>query len=261
VRRDPPDRYVFNFRASYAEETAAVVQYLIKVRKLRPAQIAVFAQQDAYGDDGFAGVLRAMRALGTNDESTILRIGYQRNTMDVDAAVAQLQKSKSQIKAVVMVSTYRAAARFIEKTRDLDPNMLYTNVSFVGSTALANELALLGSKYAKGVIVTQVVPAVDGHSSVVLGYRSALERFFPGEAPDYVSLEAFIAANVLIEAMKRAGPRLDVEQLVNSMENLRDLDLGLGTPISFGPSEHQAMHKVWATQLDEAAHYQPFELQ
>jgi ABC-type branched-subunit amino acid transport system substrate-binding protein len=63
LRRDPPDRYVFNYRASYAEETYAVVRYLVKVRGLRPDQIAVFAQQDAYGDAGFEGVAKAMRAL------------------------------------------------------------------------------------------------------------------------------------------------------------------------------------------------------
>ena len=82
-----------------------------------------------------------------------------------------------------MVPAYRAAARFIEKTRDLYPSMIYTSVSFVGSTALANELMLLGQKYATGVIVTQVVPAVDGHSSVVLDYKSALSKYFPGEPP------------------------------------------------------------------------------
>ena len=63
LRRDPPDRYVFNYRASYAEETYAAVRYLVKVRKLKPEQIAVFAQQDSYGDSGYAGVEKAMRAL------------------------------------------------------------------------------------------------------------------------------------------------------------------------------------------------------
>ena len=182
LRSDPPDRYVFNYRASYAEETDAVVRYLVKVRRLKPEQIAVFAQQDAYGDAGFAGVAKAMRSLRGGDESTILRLNYKRNTVDVDEAVAQLQKSRIPIKAVIMVPTYRAAARFIEKTRDLYPSMIYTSVSFVGSTALASELMLLGQKYATGVIVTQVVPAVDGHSSVVLDYKSALAKYFPGEA-------------------------------------------------------------------------------
>jgi ABC-type branched-subunit amino acid transport system substrate-binding protein len=260
LRSDPPDRYVFNYRASYAEETSAVVHYLVKVRRLKPNQIAVFAQQDAYGDAGFAGVTKAMRSLG-GDASTILRLNYQRNTVDVDEAVEQLKKSHIPIKAVIMVPAYRAAAKFIEKTRDAYPSMIYTSVSFVGSTALASELMLLGKRYANGVIVTQVVPALDGHSSLVLDYKSALAKYFAGEAPDYVSLEGYVMANVLIAALKRNGPQVDTERLVETLENLHDLDIGLGTPVSFSRSEHQGVHKVWATQLDEAGHYQPIDLQ
>jgi len=266
LRKDPPDRYVFNYRASYAEETAAVVYYLVKVRRLRPNQIAVFAQQDAYGDAGFVGVAKAIRSLG-GDDGAILRLNYQRNTVDVDEAVAQLQshnnsnRGRNPIKAVIMVPTYRAAAAFIKQTRDRYPNMIYTSVSFVGSTALANELMLLGKRYAAGVIVTQVVPELDGYSSLVLNYKSALAKYFPGEAPDYVSLEGYVAANVLIAALKRNGLQLDIERLVDTLENLRDLDIGLGTPVSFSGYDHQGVHKVWATQFDESGHYQSIDLQ
>ena len=174
---------------------------------------------------------------------------------------SKLKKSRIPIRAVIMVPAYRAAAKFIEKTRDLYPSMIYTSVSFVGSTALANELMLLGKRYANGVIVTQVVPALDGHSSLVLDYKSALAKYFAGEAPDYVSLEGYVMANVLIAALKRNGPQLDTEKLVETLENLHDLDIGLGTPVNFSRSEHQGMHKVWATQLDETGHYQPIDLQ
>ena len=208
----------------------------------------------------FAGVAKAMRTLRV-DETRILRLGYQRNTVDVEEAVTQLQKSHVPIKAVIMVPTYRAAARFIEKTRDLYPDMIYASVSFVGSTALANELMLLGKRYATGVIVTQVVPVVDGHSSLVLNYKSALGKYFPGETPDYVSLEGYVAANVLIAGLQRTGRQLDTEKLVNSFENLHNLDIGLGTPVNFGQSEHQAIHKVWGSQLDETGHYQPLDLE
>ncbi len=266
LRSDPPDRYVFNYRASYAEETAAVVNYLAKVKRLSPEQIAVFAQQDAYGDAGFTGVEKAIRSLRGGNDSPILRLNYQRNTVDVDDAVAQLQQVQQQknrlpIKAVIMVPTYRAAAKFIEKTRDLYPDMIYTSVSFVGSTALANELMLLGKKYATGVIVTQVVPALEGHSSLVLDYKSALAKYFPGEAPDYVSLEGYVDATVLIAALQQNGPQLDTEKLVAAFENLRDLDIGLGTPMTFSRSEHQGVHKVWGTQLDADGRYQPIDLQ
>jgi branched-chain amino acid transport system substrate-binding protein len=260
LRNDPPDRYVFNYRASYAEETDAVVRYLLKIRHLQPRQIAVFAQDDAYGDAGFAGVAKAYRALGLND-SAILRINYKRNTVDVDQAVNSLRLQKPAIKAVVMVATYRAAAKFIEKTHDLYPGMIYTNVSFVGSTELAEELTLLGPRFASGVIVTQVVPAVGGYSNAVLDYKNALAKYFPGEAPDYVSFEGYIAANVLIQGIKRAGPQLDTEKLIDTLENMRNLDLGLGTALNFGRSEHQASHKIWGTMIDNNGKYQPVELE
>jgi branched-chain amino acid transport system substrate-binding protein len=260
IRHDPPDRYVFNYRASYAEETDAAVRYFVKMRRIPPRQIAVFAQQDAGGDAGFAGVAKSFRSLGASD-SGILRLNYQRNTVDVDDAVNQLKAQKVPIKAVVMISAYRPAAKFIEKTRDLFPGMLYSNISFVGSTVLADELMLLGPRYAAGAIVTQVVPAVSGYSSIVLEYKNALAKYFPGEAADYVSLEGYVAANVLIEALKRTGPQLDTEKLIDVLENMRDLDLGLGTQLSFGRAEHQASHKIWGTALDETGKYQAIELE
>src|SRR6202795_2619328 len=260
LRNNPPDRYVFNYRASYAEETDAAVRYLVKLRRIPVRQIAVFAQQDTYGDSGFAGVAKAVRTLGVSD-SAIVRLNYKRNTVDVDDAVNQLKLQKPPIKAVVMVATYRAAAKFIEKTHDLFPGMLYTNVSFVGSTALADELMLLGPRYASGVIVTQVVPAVSGYSSIVLEYKNALAKYFPGEAPDYVSLEGYVAANVLIQGLKSTGPQLDTEKLIDVLENTRNFDLGLGANLGFGRAEHQASHKIWGTALDDNGKYQAIELE
>jgi hypothetical protein len=65
----------------------------------------------------------------------------------------------------------------------------------------------------------------------------------------------------MIAALKRNGPGLDGEKLVTTLENLRDLDIGLGTPVSFSRSEHQGVHKVWGTQLDATGHYQPMDLE
>jgi branched-chain amino acid transport system substrate-binding protein len=139
--------------------------------------------------------------------------------------------------------------------------MIFTNVSFVGSTALADELMLLGGRYAAGVIVTQVVPAVSSYSTAILEYKSALSKYFPGEAPDYVSLEGYVAGSVLAQALKRTGPQLDTERLVEGFEGLRNLDMGLGTLLTFGRGDHQGSHKVWGTQLDETGQYHSVELQ
>ena len=259
LRRDPPDRYVFNYRASYEEETSAAVRYLVKVRRVQPRELVVFAQQDAFGDSGFAGVSKAVRAL-PGDNPEVVRLSYQRNSIDVTDAVQQMRRLRPHPKAVVMVATYRAAAKFIEQTRDLFPGLVYTNVSFVGSTALADELTLLGSHFATGVVVTQVVPATSSYSTVILKYKAALEKYFPGEAPDYVSLEGYVEASVLIEALRRSGPHFDTESLVETLENMRNFDIGLGTTIGFTQSDHQGVHKIWGTAIDENGHYKPIDM-
>ncbi len=259
LRKDPPDRYVFNYRASYAEETAAAVRYLIEVRRIKPSEIAVFAQNDKYGDAGFEGVARTLRRY-RRDPNKILRVGYERNTADVHVAVNDILRSLPYLRAVVMVPTYRAAAQFISKLKDKGANLIFTSVSFVGSNALAEELMQLGKGYTEGVIVTQVVPLPDSKSSVVLRYQELLRKHAPGEKPDFVSLEGYIAGTLLIEALNRTGPELTTEALVNNLENIRGLDLGLGAQINYGQSEHQASHKIWGSMLDANGVYQSLEL-
>jgi len=92
---------------------------------------------------------------------------------------------------------------------------------------------LLGPRFTDSVIVTQTVPAVAGYSSVVIEYKEALAKYFPGDSPNYISLEGFISANVLIDALRRCGPQIDTERLIDILENTRNLDLGLGVPLGF----------------------------
>ncbi len=131
----------------------------------------------------------------------------------------------------------------------------------MGGFSLRDELMLVGGKYADGVIVTQLALAVDGYSSLILEYKTALAKYFGGEAPDYTSLEYYIAARILIEGLTRTGPQITTEKLVDALENLRDFDLGLGATINFSRSEHQGLHKVWGTQLTESGKFEPLDLQ
>lgn len=108
LRRDPPDRYVFNYRAGYAEEADAIVHYLVRNRRLRPQDIGVLTQQDAYGEAGWEGVTKAMRTLRGGVPGEVFRMSYNRNTVNVDEAIAQLRRQRPAIKAVVLVATFRA---------------------------------------------------------------------------------------------------------------------------------------------------------
>jgi eukaryotic-like serine/threonine-protein kinase len=277
LRKDPPDRYVFNYRASYQDETAKMIHYLLVVKRIDPRSIVVFAQHDAYGDAGYDGATKGIRKAGHADVD-LLRVDYERNTVDVDAAYKALLKyhnatvttrgpkgqeqihPRHPVKAVIMVSSYKAASRFIQKVKDAGLDALFLNVSFVGSNALADGLKELGPTYADGVIITQVVPHYDSGATGVIRYRESLKRFHPDQHPDFISLEGYIAAQLFAEGLRKAGRELDTEKLVDAFESIRDFDLGTGSVMSFGPSEHQASHKVWGTVMDPQGQFKTLDM-
>lgn len=248
LRKEPPDRYVFNFRPSYADETAAAVRWLVHQRRVDPRRIAVFAQEDEFGEAGLRGVTRQLASCGVED-TPVLRVGYRRNTDDVAGAVAALRERAAEVDAVVMVATYRAAAAFIRETQAAGLTLRYTNVSAADSTALGGSLAASGARPPREVLVTQVVPPLSSGSPLERRYLAALERYAPGERAGAVSLEAYVAGSLLVEGFRRAGRDVDTEKLVAALEGLRGLDLGLGTKLSFGAGKHQASHKVWGSLL------------
>jgi len=281
LRQDPPDRYVFNYRASYREETAATIRYLVQVQKVPIDQIVVFAQEDSFGDAGYDGVSKAVRQLGYASRD-VLRVGYKRNTSDVDAALAQVLKYhdrtepthvgsstevihvvKHPVKAVLMVATYRAASKFIQKMREV-PRLgkpIVFNVSFVGTEALADDLKSVAPSLCSNVYVTQVVPPFDSGATGVRRYRDALAKYQPQAQPGFVSLEGFIVGSTFVDALQRTGPVLTTERLVDTLEQFKDVDLGFGAQLSFSLSEHQGSHKVWGTRLDDQCRVLPADLE
>jgi ABC-type branched-subunit amino acid transport system substrate-binding protein len=260
LRKQPPDRYVFNFRPSYAEETSAAVRWLVRVRRVAPGRIAAFTQDDAFGESGFRGAAAQLRALGVDPER-ILRVRYRRNTADVSEAIAALRARARDVDAVVMVATYKAAAAFVRKARDAGLAFATTNVSAVDANALAEDLVASGPRYAKDVMVTQIVPLPTSRAAAVLRYQQALAASGVGEVPGFVTLEGWLVGNLLAEGLRRAGKDLDPEKLVAALEGIRDLDLGIGARLGFSPSEHQASHKVWGTTLQPDGSWRQIELE
>ncbi|MCA9553068.1 MAG: ABC transporter substrate-binding protein [Myxococcales bacterium] len=132
LRKDPPDRYVFNFRPSFEQEAAQGVGYLVSVRDFPVPvdNVAVFAEgedasgvPDAYGQEGVTAVKDALRAQGGNPANLVVAT-HTRNTSDVTPAVGAMLKWLSSGRSpndngsisasIVLVSTARPAAAFVK---------------------------------------------------------------------------------------------------------------------------------------------------
>ena len=254
LRNDPPDRYVINFRASYGEEIAAMFDALIDIAGLKPEEIAFFTQRDSYGDGGFTLGLNTLQSHGLKDTRAVLHVGYERNTLAVEGAVADLLMAEKPPRAVVMVGAYAPCAKFVRLCRDSDLAPIFLSVSFVGSSSLAN---VLGDTDAH-IIVTQVVPyPSDDSIPLVREYHADLETFDPSAKPGFVDFEGYTDARILILALEKIPGSPTCEAVIDALEGLGHFDIGLGEPLYLSRSEHQACHRVWPTAL-KGGQFVPF---
>ena len=221
--REPFNRYVFNVRASYFDETEAIIQHLVQSGAKR---IAVFYQNDAYGKAGLAGVERAMkkRNLAITSTATV-----ERNTVDVAKAVQSM--SKDNPTAIVMISAYKSCAAFIKAMQAANAFPQFWNVSFVGAKALSNELGEDG----RGVQISQVVPFPASDVKPIV--REYQKRIGGAEKYSFTSLEGYIAAKVLVEGLRRAGKNPTRESLVDGLAGMGKVDLG-GFTVNYSPTNH-----------------------
>ncbi|CAN5375010.1 hypothetical protein BH10PSE17_BH10PSE17_18540 [soil metagenome] len=224
------------------DETDEIVGHLVTTGTRR---IGVFYQNDAYGKSGLDGVTRALETRKLKVEGTAT---VERNTVDVSRAVAALSKDGPD--AIVMISAYSSCAAFVKGMRAAGYTGQFHNVSFVGSTALAEALGSEGV----GVAISQVVPFPwAGASLVVREYQRAMTDAGNKEF-NFSSLEGFIAAKVFTEGLRRAGRELTRERLIAALETLNRLDIG-GMSITFTPTNHNGSRFVDMTMIGSSGRF------
>ncbi len=253
--RNPANRYVINYRASYAEETAAMIHGLLD-NGVRPFEIAFFRQDDSYGKDAYiGGAVKALHARGFRDTEQLAVGSYKRNTSNVKEGVLTVLRAEIKPRAIIMIGTYAPCAKFIRIVRRRLPDALFLNVSFVNSTALAAELGADG----EGVVITEVVPHFESKLPVCQEYLRDLKTYLSkeykkdpylrNESPGSISLEGYIVASILEQAIRNAGSHLTRETVIDEIEKMNDLEIGLDTPVRFNENLRQLSHDVWPTVI------------
>jgi ABC-type branched-subunit amino acid transport system substrate-binding protein len=229
--RTPFNRYIFNVRASYFDETEKIVEQLTRTGIKR---FAVFYQNDAYGQAGLEGVKRALArrnipiaALGT----------VERNTTNVADAVKTI--SAAQPEATIMISAYTSVAEFVRQMKASGSISQYFNVSFVGSKALAEALG----KDGHGVMISQVVPFPWSPLTPIVKEYLDLAKRAGNVDVNFSSLEGFIAAKVLVEGLRRAGKEPTRDKFITAMESMSNFEIG-GFAVRFSPDNHNGSQFV-----------------
>ena len=262
-RQPPYEEYVFNLRASYYQETGGLVDNFIKIGRKK---IAVFYQADAYGRSGWTGV---RTTLAKNGLKIVGEATYRRGTEFTDSLSQQVAILRaSGADAVISIGAYAACAAFIRDARDAGWDVPIANVSFVGSEFLIHLLLETGrgkgKDYTADLINSQVVPSYEDTSlAVVRQYREFMDKYDqlppmnlidPGYKPlhySFVSFEGFLNAKLLVEILRKMGPRIEKQRIKSVVEGIRNLDIGIDTRVSFSPRRHQGLDRVYYTTYSD----------
>jgi branched-chain amino acid transport system substrate-binding protein len=97
------------------------------------------------------------------------------------------------------------------------------------------------------VVISQVVPPPSEASvPVVAEYREAAENLLNRKDYSFTSLEAYIGAKVIVEALRRAGPKITRQSFMHALDSMSGYDAG-GFVVSFSPKDHNGSSFVELT--------------
>jgi branched-chain amino acid transport system substrate-binding protein len=149
--------------------------------------------------------------------------------------------------AILLLSTTSATAEFTRQYRASGGSAQLIALSVNDASAIIRSI---GVAAAQGLAITSVFPnPARSDLRILKEYRTALGRFAPdGTVPSVVSLEGFVVARVIVEALRRAGPNASRASLAKALESLGDTDLG-GFVVDFGPGKRAGSQYVELTVI------------
>lgn len=235
--RDNENKNFINFRSSYQEEIENLIHYLNDNKKLD--KIAVFYQNDDYGEEGYISLLQSLEK---RKLSLVAEGSYKRNTLSITHAFNEIKDAKPQ--AIIMIGAYKSNSLFIKKAKE-DPNLkntIFCNISFGDANAMIKELSILKVN-TENLIFSQIVPSyTDTSIPVIKLYQELMRKYYPKEELGFISLEAFLASKILVNAIYRIEGNRTREKLVYMLKTTPDEALE-GLHINF--KNNQLLNKVY----------------
>ena len=223
VLHQPVHRYIFNVRAPYPREVEKAISHL---HTLGVQRIGVVHVDDSFGADGLAGALSGFKA---NNMAALFIEKFDRAKPDFSAIAPRAAQAEPQ--AVIVIGTGAAVVDGIKALRAAGVGGQIVTLS---NNASGGFIKALGEQ-ARGV-----VPSERSVNTPVI--KEAMEIAKARGTSDLTPamVEGFVSAKVLVEALRRAGPKPDRARLHTALESLKKLDLG-GLELSYSGTDHTGL--------------------
>jgi len=228
VMHQPVNRQVFNVRATYQRESEKSVDFLISFGMTR---IGVVHANDSFGADGLEGAQKSFT--GSKIKPSVI-IAADRSKPDYGPIIDQLVKAK--VQSVLWIASGSAVSQGVHALRAAGSTAQILTLSNNASSGFIKGLG----EHSHGVIVSQVYPGERSAAYPMVNEARDLAKAKNMAEISPAMLEGFAAAKVMVEGLRRAGPKPTRDGVIKAMESLRNFDLG-GLIVDYSPTDHSGL--------------------
>lgn len=233
----PFKKTVFGIQPTYSLEGRLMARYAVD--ELGAERIAVFFQNDAYGKEGADNFVAALKERGIEP---VAMVPYEATEQDFSAHALKLQQADPDL--VFVYAIVVPASSLLKEAQKIgfEPTWLMTYV-------LADPILLaLAAESAEGVYAgAWLVDPLNAPEAEQ--YRQVLKQSFPDEVPGGYSISSYAVGEMIVEALKRAGPDLTREKFIQALESLQDFTTGLTPAFSYNAGDHQGIKQIAIVQV------------
>ncbi|MBO9677212.1 MAG: ABC transporter substrate-binding protein [Acidovorax sp.] len=228
VLHQPVRKNVFNVRATYQREAEKAMTHLASMGITR---IGVVLADDSFGADGLAG---AQKGLAAAKLKPVVLEKFDRAKPDFSTIAPKVVQSQAQ--AVLMIASGTAVVDGYAAFRAAGSGAQMVTLSNNASSGFIKSLGSNG----RGVIVTQVFPNERSLNFPLVREAQEIAKAQGGKEVSPAMLEGFAAAKVLVEGLRRAGPKPSRDKIQAALESLNKFDLG-GLEVSYSADDHTGL--------------------
>jgi branched-chain amino acid transport system substrate-binding protein len=224
---------VYTTFTDYTVEAALMTRHA--VQELGSTNIAIFYQNDGYGQAGLRGLEEEVARLQEQGYDVTVgdKVSYERGTTNLGVQALRLRGSGAN--TVLLFSDPTAAATLVNEFQRLDfaPQMLAT-VTLLDPSLMALP-AMQGALFSVFLRLPSVIVG-EGNGDPIADqlYQDVIVAYAPEIARDpFRALAGIAFAQPAIEALKAAGPDLTRESFIAALQSIEGYSDGLYNDITF----------------------------
>ncbi len=234
--------YVFSVRASYQDEMRTIVKYFKK--EMGTIRISAFYQGDGYGRVRLAQFEEVLKEEGL----TLTSSGsYDTKSSDISEGLNNAMKGNPGVVAIFGI--VNQAGNFVKSAYKINPSIkfYFTSEGFDNANYIINLLE--GDEAVENIYITQLFPNPwDTHTTFLQKYHELSKKYDPEYLLNYLRVEGYVNAMVLVKAIEMAGEDPTREGLIKALKSMNKVDID-GIKINYGEDDYQGLTKVYIVNI------------